>query len=92
MNRNTNYPGNCPEYIAWKLVCDRRREYSSLCVSITLQKSLEICVCCAELAAGIARGTGCNIKRLWDRGFIVDTGGEVVRSGGWFPLSSSQNN
>jgi hypothetical protein len=38
-----NYPGNCPEFVTWGMICRNEGQYNSLCLSVTKEETYKYC-------------------------------------------------
>lgn len=43
-----NLPGNCPEFSTWATICCQPGYYCTLCLNITLEKTMQCCGPCFE--------------------------------------------
>lgn len=66
-----NLAGNCPEYLAWEMICRNQGKYSSLCLSVLHERSFKYCGHCEGMANFGAVQKNKQIEDLWNKSSLV---------------------
>jgi len=70
-----NPAGNCPEYLAWPVVCRQVGNYQSLCFTVGQERSYR---CCTHCETALVKSGANNIKidDLWKTALLTQANGE----------------
>ena len=69
------YPGNCPEWITFIVVCRRRGRFYSVCQNTSTQRMYKFCQYCQQLADALGK-MGITVVDFCEESFLGD--GEVI--------------
>jgi len=72
LDKGANKAGNCPEYSTWGTICSGPGAYSSLCLSIAKEQTMQCCGPCQETATAATK-VGISISDRWDTCSLVSS-------------------
>jgi hypothetical protein len=72
-----NFPGNCPEYLVWGMICQNEGKYYSLCLSIIMERTYQLCGQCEAMANVAASNKSVFIDDVWNKCSLIKSD-EVV--------------
>ena len=75
-----NMPGNCPEFLAWPIVCTQIGKYKSLCFNITKEVAYRCCTHCEKILVKLG-ANNIQIEDLWKTALLST--GEISEKDPW---------
>lgn len=79
-----NFPGNCPEYLIWGMICRNEGNYSSLCLNVFSELAIKFCGYCEEMAKVATSKKNVHINDLWNKSILIKSS-EVVDENALYP-------
>jgi hypothetical protein len=72
-----NFPGNCPEYLAWGMVSKNEGDYYSLCLSLIKEQTYRYCGYCEAMASVAASNKKVFINDMWNNSTLIKSSESV---------------